>query len=372
MDKNGLWVTFDNADDNIKLSESVKDVKAGWKIKHSYISRIYLNEGKVYVYYSKDALGKYTIPRLCIVVGNLNRVRYAWGIASYENIEFELLPILEEKLDEINDKKFLHKPRINDLNLLDLIDKKTKNNEELTLEEIKFLYEFEREIKCFGTAKDQRIIELRKIRNVTEDMNRVFRSMDDYEGDLNFNFSSFADGLEFPRIIKGNFSLNKVRTLKNCKLPEYVKGNVNLPKVKKLKNIIFQGEVLGDVNLESLEQADHVIFPEYVGGSFISSNLMITKSVVFPNIVINNLHLSCWDEFKETIFSKEVGGSIYATELTDFKGLVGLKTFNKLYTSTDISGELNEILNYSGKQNDELREETKKRLLKATNFRQEI
>lgn len=368
MGNNGLWVAYNNANDYIKLYDSVKNVDAYWKINNLDNAKYFLASNNVHIYYTRDNDGAYSIPRICIVVSKSNRVSFAWGIAPGENIEPELLDVIDKKLDEINDKKYLHKQRISDMKLLSSIQDKTQREEELSIEEIKFLYEFDREIKCFGFSKDSRIAELRKVRDAAKDMNKVFRSMDNYEGDLIFNFPSYADGLEFPKNIKGNFVLNKVSTLKNCKLPEYVEGDICFPKIKKLKNVIFTEKVLGDVGLENLKQADHVVFPEYIGGSFNAGELETTKSVVFPRIVHNDLNLDSWHLFEKTIFSEQIGGTTWLLGLNNFEGLIGLKDFGiSMRTNPNMSllnsdFELNK--EYPISQCNDIKNETNKQLLK--------
>lgn len=366
MESNGLWVAYNDVNDYIKLYDSVKNVDAYWKVNDLNNAEYYLTSNNVHIYYTRDSDGSYSIPRICIVVSKANRVSFAWGIAQGENIEPELLDVIDKKLDEINDKKYLHKQRTSDMKLLSFIQAKTQREEELSVEEIKFLYEFDREIKCFGFSKDSRIGELRKIRDAAKDMNKVFRSMDNYEGDLIFDFPSYADGLEFPRIIKGNFVLNKVSTLKNCKLPEYVEGGIYFPKLKKLKNVIFTEKVLGDVSLESLKQADYVIFPEYIGGSFDAGQLETTKSVVFPRVVHNDSNLNSWHSFEKTIFSEQIGGTIYLLGLNNIEGLIGLKDYGiKMYTSLGLLNfdfKLNR--EYPISQCNDIKNETNKQLLK--------
>ena len=48
------------------------------------------------------------------------------------------------------------------MKLLTLIDKKVNNNIELTLDELKFLYEIDDQIKGFGYEEDPRIKEIKR------------------------------------------------------------------------------------------------------------------------------------------------------------------------------------------------------------------
>ena len=85
------------------------------------------------------------------------------GIADNQNMEPEMMSILEEKLKEFPDRgEYLKKEH--DMKLLTLIDKKVNNNIELTLDELKFLYEIDDQIKGFGYEEDPRIKEIKRKR----------------------------------------------------------------------------------------------------------------------------------------------------------------------------------------------------------------
>ena len=289
----GMWVKYSNPNEVATLVSNVSKVAADWKIKYENVAEYNLSDGIVYVYYTEDQNGDYTIPRLYILSNKQGRVSLAEGITKGENIEDNMLDILDAKLDEINDKKFLHKPRVADLKLLEQIYNKTMQGVELTIDEIKFLYEFYREIKYFGFSKDDRVAVLRKIRDTKADMNRVFRMMDDYEGDFVLNIPSYVKGIVFPKHIRGNFVLKKTTSLSDCVLPEVVEGNIELPKVKKINNVLFGENVAQDVDIRNLIQTDHVIFPKYVGGDFLADNLREAKKTIFPKEVCGRTMLIC-------------------------------------------------------------------------------
>lgn len=281
----GIWIKYSDPSEASKLASMVSGVEAYWKIKNEENAKYFLTDGIVYVYYTEDQNGNYTIPRLNIITNKQGRVGLAWGIAQGENIEDSMLDVLDDKLDEINDKKFLHKPRVADLKLLEQIYNKTMKGVELTVDEIRFLYEFDRKIKNFGFSQDNRVAILRKTRDASADMNRAFRAMDDYEGDLVINIPTYVKGLVFPKRVSGNFELKKATSLSDCVLPETVGGSIELPKVKKMNGVLF-GETIGkDVVIRYLTQTDYVIFPRYVAGSFLADNLRKAKNTIFPEKV---------------------------------------------------------------------------------------
>ena len=80
-----------------------------------------------------------------------------------------MMPILEEKIKEFPDReKYYKKER--DMKLLTLIDKKVNKNIELSLDELKFLYEIDNEIEGFGYEKDPRIQEIKNKSNTYIDI----------------------------------------------------------------------------------------------------------------------------------------------------------------------------------------------------------
>lgn len=60
------------------------------------------------------------------------------------------------------------------MKLLTLIDKKVNDNIDLTLEELKFLYEIDGQIIGFGYRKDPRIEEIKRKRNERRDYSLIF------------------------------------------------------------------------------------------------------------------------------------------------------------------------------------------------------
>ncbi len=60
------------------------------------------------------------------------------------------------------------------MKLLTLIDKKVNNNIDLTVEELKFLYEIDDQIIGFGFKKDPRIEEIKRKRNKRKDYSLIF------------------------------------------------------------------------------------------------------------------------------------------------------------------------------------------------------
>jgi len=102
---------------------------------------------------------------------NIGEVR---GVAdSNQNLEGNMVEIADDKMNELPGADRYRKASA-DMKLLTEIEKKTKNNEQLTKEELQFFYEIDSTIEGFGYKRDPRIEELRSQRDKEEDMLTVF------------------------------------------------------------------------------------------------------------------------------------------------------------------------------------------------------
>jgi len=363
---NGKWVKYDINSNINQLINSVKDVNADWRrVTNPDIINYTLdyNNGEIYVYYTIDKNNNYTVPRMFIEVtrnGGYPRIGLVYGIEKYENVECELLDILKNKLDEIGDKKFLYNERIADIKLLNHIYEKHNKGETLTVDEIKFLYEFDREIRYFGFSKDNKVAELRKARKNMGDMNQVFRAMDDYDGDIEFSFPSYSDGSIFPKHIKGNFVLKKIKNLVNCILPLEVEGDIVLPNVKSMKYVLCGKNVSGSILVPSLETTDHVIFANNVKKDFKACSLQKVSNTVFSRNVRGDMHLECLKEAKNSVWPENVDELM----LLEYEGdnLVSPSSFNRLMLPVGCS--VSEMVSYPTDEKERIEKEVLKKILK--------
>lgn len=177
----GEWRTYECSDDpNVlseqidQLTESLRGKGSGWCIAGKELARQYLEQGNLYIYYTKDRDVAFTVPRVVIVEQN-NRVTEVRGIEWEENVDeyIKSTNVIDDKLKELpNGKAFFEIDQ--DTKLLTAIDKKISAGQELNRGELIFLYEIDRPIKYFGYKKDPRIEELKKQRNPKEDAPIVF------------------------------------------------------------------------------------------------------------------------------------------------------------------------------------------------------
>ena len=362
----GKWIKYDKNSDVTSLINSVKDVKANWRIKEpdNLDFTFNFNNGEVYIYYTADDSNNYTVPRMFIEVtrnGNGPRVALALGIDNNENIEYELLDVLKDKLDEIGDKKFLYNERIADIKFLNEIYNKNEKGLPLSVDEIKFLYEFDREIRYFGLSKDEKISDLRKARKGMHDMNTVFRTMDDYEGNLELNLASYSDGCIFPKHVRGNFVLKKLKNLLNCVLPEEVEGDIDFPNVKSMKYVLFGKRVIGSILVPSLLTTDHVVFSEHVGNDFKAHALQKISNTVLPRKVNVHVFLESLKEAHDSVWTEMTGGDVI---LYQFEGdnFISPSKFHSL--ELPLGCKVNTLPNYPSSQSESLEKLIMRKILK--------
>lgn len=145
----GKWIKYNQGSDYHILRDSLQGYYTGWcTAAGENFAKDQIKNGDFYVYFSLDENGEAKIPRIAIRMNGHNEIGEIRGIAEKQNMEPEMMPILEEKLKEFPDKdKYLKKD--NDMKRLTLIDNKVNKNLELTIEELKFLYEIDSKIEGF-------------------------------------------------------------------------------------------------------------------------------------------------------------------------------------------------------------------------------
>ncbi len=168
----GEWRKFPQKSDAHELVQTIRGKGTGWCTAGENTAHTQLQGGDFHCYYTLDDDGKPTIPRISIRMeqGKIAEVR---GIAYKQNLDPYMSDVLAEKLEEFPDKVQYQKKN-RDMKHLTEIEGKTIKQENLTKEDLEFLYEVESSIKGFGYQKDPRIQEIRKGRNLKEDLLILF------------------------------------------------------------------------------------------------------------------------------------------------------------------------------------------------------
>lgn len=182
----GSWVKYTKSVDpevGKSLARSLEGKGTGWCVAGESTARGYLSNGDFYVYYTKDASGMTTIPRLAIRMQN-NTIAEVRGIIGGDHegenanqaVEPLLAGVLDEKLQELPGSELYFK-KLQDMRELTRLEKIITKSPaaELTVGELRFLYELDTTIQGFGYGRDPRILELRALRpDATQDIAKAY------------------------------------------------------------------------------------------------------------------------------------------------------------------------------------------------------
>lgn len=175
----GEWIKYPQGSNSSELVKSLSNYGTGWCIRGEATASRYLENNNLYVFYSNDKDNKASVPRVVIVEdasGNIKEVR---GVEKEENLDPHIGDVVENKLKEFGSAAEKYKKKSADMKYLTEIEEKVNNRQELTTEDLTFLYEIDNTIEGFGYStdgrcSDPRIKEIREQRNPEEDMLIIF------------------------------------------------------------------------------------------------------------------------------------------------------------------------------------------------------
>lgn len=216
----GGWVKYQKGTDHLPLVQSLQGHGTGWCTAGESTARQQLDQGDFYVYYSKSADGQYTIPRAAIRMTD-NRIAEVRGIAEQQNLDPYIGPVVQKKLTEFPDGE-VYNQKTENMRQLTSLSQKTKANKELTIDELKFLYELERPIQGFGYTKDPRIAELRSTRQAKQDLAKLFCCDEDQIA------LSSRDIKDDTRVVVGNVQAHDLPFIQNRSRPLHIVGSLSL------------------------------------------------------------------------------------------------------------------------------------------------
>ena len=336
----GKWIKYEQGSDYNILRNSLQGYYTGWcTAAGENFAKDQLAGGDFYVYYSLDENGEAKVPRIAIRMDGKDKIGEIRGIADNQNMEPEMMSILEEKLKEFPDRdKYLKKE--NDMKLLTLIDKKVNDNIDLTLEELKFLYEIDGQIIGFGYRKDPRIEEIKRKRNERRDYSLIFNVKEEevalsqkewlnnpkkfkaLPGNIDLGSLTSADGLVLPQHVGGDIYLRSLASADGLVLPQHVGGNIFLRHLTSAEGLVLPKQLGGGIDLRSLTNADGLVLPQHVGGNIFLRHLTSAEGLVLPQHVDGNIYLSSLASADGLILPQHVGNSIDLSSLTSADGLI--------------------------------------------------
>ena len=353
----GIWIKYNQGDNPQKLVDSLQGRGTGWCTAGYETAKKQLDNGDFYVYYTKDSTNEYKQPRIAIRMDGKTKIGEIRGIAEHQNLEDEMEKVLKEKLNEFPDKDKYNKKQ-QDMEKLTKIYKEYKTRE-ITIDELRFVYEVDNKIDGFGYDKDPRIKEILNERNVKKDLSLIFNCSEDeisnkkedilngkkiiyFYGDLNlsslmraknltlpqniggslylYNLKS-PDGLTLPQHVGGDLYLNSLTNAKGLVLPQHIDGNLNLNSLTSAKGLNLPQNISGDLYLNSLTSADGLTLPQHIGGRLYLYSLKSPDGLTLPQYIGNDLDLRNLKSADNLTFPQHIGGSLDLKNLTSAKGL---------------------------------------------------
>lgn len=193
----GKWVKYDRGSDHMPLVQSLQGHGTGWCTAGESTAQTQLQGGDFYVFYSLDPQGKPTVPRAAIRMQE-NNIAEVRGIGPDQNLDPYIGQVVQKKMKEFPDGK-LYEKKSQDMQRLTILENKMKKQQELSRDELKFLYEIDAPIQGFGYQTDPRIAELRAKRDPKADAPVVFDCEPDQiawgENEVNENTKAYIGPL---------------------------------------------------------------------------------------------------------------------------------------------------------------------------------
>ena len=335
----GKWVKYEQGSDYNLLRNSLQGYYTGWcTAAGENFAKEQLANGDFYVYYTMDENNEPKVPRIAIRMDGKDTIGEIRGIADNQNMEPEMMPILNEKLEEFPDKDRYQKKEY-DMQYLTSIDRKVKKGIELSVDELRFLYEIDSEIEGFGYRKDPRIKEIKSNRDKYEDLAKIFNCTKDeisddkndvlsgkklvyFHGDLDLEELTTAEGLVLPEKIGGYLDLRGLTSAEGLVLPKEIGGTLYLNSLTSAEGLVFPKEIGEALYLNSLTSAENLILPEKLGSDLGLNSLTSAASLIMPKEIGGTLYLNSLISAESLVMPKKIGGTLHLNSLISAEGLV--------------------------------------------------
>ena len=259
------------------------------------------------------------------------------GIASNQNLDAGVYQILEEKLKEFPDGE-LYKKRVSDMRRLTEINARNTNEEKLTTDDLRFIYEFDSKINGFGYEEDSRIKEIINNRNIKADLALITNysekqiSLTNSEalrggiklhyGSLNLASLQSADGLTLPETINGSLNLTSLQSADGLTLPETINGSLNLASLRSADGLTLPETINGGLYLYGLRSADGLTLPKTINGSLYLGCLRSAEGLMLPEKINGDLNLASLRSVEGLTLPKTINGDLYLASLRSAEGLM--------------------------------------------------
>lgn len=330
----GEWHDFTQSEDSIEsqaLSELVRKYRTGWCTSGEATAHTQLSRGDFYIYCTPGEDGQREVPRVAIRMedGLVAEVR---GINSKQELEPELADAVMERAKTLSGGQEYFQKAADMKRLAELDKKKAADPDyELTVDELRFLHQVDRDIVGFGYGidSDPRILELLEGRDDRKDLAAIFGcSPEQICMDQQEFFDNAYVGNVY-RYMDSGLTLNKTTVDKflrehELKLPRHIRGSLYFEYgVTSLDDITLPEKVGGTLGLRQLTDPNGLVLPESVGGAVMLDNLENggELGIALPKSVGKNLYLPKLKNGRGVVMPESVGNQIILSSLINADGL---------------------------------------------------
>ena len=338
----------------MKLYNSLYGKGTGWCTAGAEsTAKKQLQGGDFYVYYSNNSGGQPVNPRIAIRMNGKHRIAEIRGVDENQNLDKNISEssVLDEKLKDFGDEGEIYKVRVDDMKRVTQIEEKLEKDGELGREDLRFIFEIDRNIESFGYGRDPRIDSicnsfdkrgaLAYILECSEDdisftvddvLKRVtlfhYGALDFYQAQKNslededYNLESIFTNLILPKRVQGDLDISSVEKIGDVIFPEEVNGYLGLGSLKKhSRNLVLPTKVDGDLRLSKLNSLDGVTLPFQIGGDLYLDSVEKANGLIIPPDFHGFLTLGVTTA-ENLALPKKFGGSIRFNNLKKLDGLV--------------------------------------------------
>lgn len=331
----GRWVVYPKRSDHLPLVKSLEGKNTGWCTAGASTAATQIRDGDFHVYYSFDEKGQATVPRVAIRMEN-EKIAEVRGVDKNQNLDEQInhSDVVINKMKEFGAEAESFEKKDRDMKRLTVIEEKMTRHQELTVSELRFLYEMDGPIEGFGYQADPRIAKIKSERNFRADLivskglklkpEEISTTMEEllsgtskyHVGDIYINLKP-GETLKLPDIVEGAVRVD-VESGRNLILPRVAK-ETNLASLRSLDGLKLP-EVTGGLNLPRLESAEGLVMPEHVNGHLILG-IKSTDGLVLPKRIDGMLSL---ENIKSAdgLVVPEGATAVYMPHAVTAKGLI--------------------------------------------------
>lgn len=213
----GEWIKYNKGSNPLDVLNEVKENNV-WNLNWEEVDKV-LEKNDIYFFKVDNDI------KLMIYVSGM-KINGVFGYGEHARVEDEYLNDLKKELSLFKDNRE-YMEKVNNHILVSNVYKKFNNDEELNVDDLKVVYQVNKELIGFTSALDQKLSEIKEERIKEKDIAEIFEVS---EENIAFDMDDIIDTTE---VMVGNLSVDddNIDTLSNIK---YVIGYVYLDN-KKLK-----------------------------------------------------------------------------------------------------------------------------------------